>query len=951
MEETTAVRGVPIPSSLMDAGRFPQGTVLSGRYRVVSLLGRGGMGEVYLAEDTQLQRRVALKVLLEDAAADPERRKRFAREACAAAALNHPHIVTVHSVEEDAGRLFLTLEYVEGRTLAGRIPPGGLAVEELLTIAIPLADAVAAAHEGGITHRDLKPANVMLTKDGRVKVLDFGLAKLREPAALADAETTAAMQGWGHAAVPSTVEGRILGTVAYMSPEQAEGKPVDHRSDLFSLGIMLYEMATGERPFKGDTDISVLSAILKDTPPSVVEVRPDVPRELARIVKGCLQKAPVERYQSARDLKNDLRRLQGELSAAGMGASHAGAVMSAPRRFRRRGILAALVVVSLAVVAAVGWPAGRILRSEAAAAWSSIRIRQLTDRGDVTAAAISGDGRFVVYVTPSSGQDTRETLWLRQVATGADVAIGSSNGSVSDVAFGKDGDFVYYVARRGGRRALLRVPTVGGDSRLLLHDVMAAAPSPDGTRLAITQLHSNTDQATLSVADAEGRVERVIWTRQGSPTQGRGFGGIAWSPDGRQIAVLAPGGQPWQNDIVVLDVETGERRGANPPSSLAIASSTLAWLAEGFLVVGQDRESALAVTGTPQPGTLQLWLISQPGGLPRRLTHDLNTYTAVSVTADARSIMAHVTARETSIWVSGADGLSEARRITAGRFGSEGAEGLDWTAEGRLLFTSWRDGKTQLWTVEPGGTNRRQLTFDFNVSAATVSPDGRAVAFRSALEGSPRPRSLWYMDVNGENRRQLAQHASLSWPVFESDGESIVYAASEQPVFFTVDYERLWRVSVRGGEPRVVAAPGPAGAGPGPAMPSRFVPISASPDGRWLAGVYRKDGRPAPALVSTDGVTPWRQLPFLVGISRWTRDSRAMMSLAEDRCNIELHQLDGGPHRKLTAFKDIELVDFAWSLDGRQLATVRERHYSDLVLITSDKQGTAGRLEGDPRAR
>jgi serine/threonine protein kinase len=274
-----------------------------GHYRILDRLGKGGMGEVFLAEDTRLGRRIALKVLTEELASDNDWRQRFEREARAVAALNHPSIVTIYSVEESGGVLFLTLELVEGATLADRIPKGGLPLDQLLAIAIPLADAVGAAHQRGITHRDLKPANVMVTSERRVKVLDFGLAKLAEGEQAAMGVT-----------VPAAA-GRIMGTTAYMSPEQAEGKAVDPRSDVFSLGVMLYEMAVGDRPFKGDTQVSILSSILKDHPPSVTDIKHDLPRDLGRIVKRCLAKDPEDRYQTAKDLRNDLRTLKADLDS------------------------------------------------------------------------------------------------------------------------------------------------------------------------------------------------------------------------------------------------------------------------------------------------------------------------------------------------------------------------------------------------------------------------------------------------------------------------------------------------------------------------------------------------------------------------------------------------------------------------------------------------------------
>ena len=279
-------------------------------YRVLDLLGRGGMGEVYLAEDTRLRRRVALKVLPPSVARDPARRDRFEREARALAALNHPNIVAVHSVEQAGEVLFITMELVDGRPLSELIAPGGLPLDDFLKLAVPLADAVGTAHAHNVIHRDLKPANVMVTSDGRLKVLDFGLAKTVEVGSLDEAAT---MASTGLA----TTAGQIVGTVDYMSPEQAQGKAVNHRSDIFSLGIVLYEMATGKRPFTGDGAISVLSSILKDTPPPATDLRADLPLPLARLITRCLDKDRSQRLQSALDVRNELEGMASESNGEG----------------------------------------------------------------------------------------------------------------------------------------------------------------------------------------------------------------------------------------------------------------------------------------------------------------------------------------------------------------------------------------------------------------------------------------------------------------------------------------------------------------------------------------------------------------------------------------------------------------------------------------------------------
>lgn len=267
-------------------------------YEIIDKIGAGGMGDVYRARDTRLERDVAVKVLPEEFAQDPERRKRFEREANAIAALRHPNIVTIHSVEETDGIHFLTMELVDGQPLSRLIPKGGLSTDLFFEYAVAMADAIASAHGQGITHRDLKPANVMLDRDGRIKVLDFGLAKLLDPASAIEGARTVVDSS-------DTAVGQVLGTAAYMSPEQAEGKPVDHRTDIFSLGIAFYEMATGEKPFKGETRISTISSILKDTPPSITELKSTLPRHLGRIVNHCLEKNPERRYQSAKDVRNE----------------------------------------------------------------------------------------------------------------------------------------------------------------------------------------------------------------------------------------------------------------------------------------------------------------------------------------------------------------------------------------------------------------------------------------------------------------------------------------------------------------------------------------------------------------------------------------------------------------------------------------------------------------------
>jgi len=326
------------------------------RYKITGKLGEGGMGVVYRAEDTELGREVALKLLPAEMADNPKRLERFRREAKAVAALNHPNIVTIHSIESVEATHFLPRERVEGESLDHIIPPGGLPLPKVFDTAIPLADALATAHERGIVHRDLKPANIMVTGENRIKVLDFGLAKLVED-----------LDGEGGdpalTAIPTelTAEGMVMGTAPYMSPEQVEGRVMDHRTDIFSLGIVLYEIATGRRPFAGDTSAALVSSILRDSPPTVIEINEMLPRHLARIIQHCLEKDPEARYQSAKDVRNELKSLRREVDS-GVATTGSGAtpISAAPKLSgaRKYGLWAAAGVAAVVILAA-GWWLGR----------------------------------------------------------------------------------------------------------------------------------------------------------------------------------------------------------------------------------------------------------------------------------------------------------------------------------------------------------------------------------------------------------------------------------------------------------------------------------------------------------------------------------------------------------------------------------------------------------------
>ena len=542
-----------------------------GEYEIVSLLGVGGMGEVYRARDARLQRDVALKLLPEVWAADPDRRDRFRREALAVAALNHPHIVTIHSVEDAGSTVFLTMELVSGRSLAGALQSGPLPLARMLTIGIAIADAVSAAHQKGITHRDLKPANIILGEGehaGRVKVVDFGLAKAIAPGVDREPEAGQAIANSPTFTSPAvTQHGIILGTAAYMSPEQAEGRAVDHRSDVFSLGVVLYEMSTGRQPFTGDTSLSVLSSILKDTPRPVTELNPALPQELSRIIRRALAKDPERRYQDARDLRSDLEDAKASLEPGEATAK------PLPSRKAPRALPWAAAVTLLIGAAAVGFCVRRDplpASSPSAAAppaFADLRITQLTTSGNAERPAISPDGRFVAYVQ-HDGNDY--SLWLRETANTSNGQIVAAQPGVTllGATFTPDGTSIDF--RPQGRqvdrpmaRPLPRRHAQALRGRRGQPSLMVAQRKSNGV---FPQPQTAKPFISTGCGHCGGRGERELassgpgelWITLTAPW--RPSIAPAWSPDGRFIAVAATTSEG-RNRAIVVDSETGSMQG------------------------------------------------------------------------------------------------------------------------------------------------------------------------------------------------------------------------------------------------------------------------------------------------------------------------------------------------------------------------------------------------------
>ena len=878
-------------------------------YRIVRKIGAGGMGEVYEAEDTRLNRKVAVKVLPRALAADPERRERFEREARAIAALNHPNIVTIHSVEDSPAGPILTMELIEGQSLDALIPKRGMSVPKLLDTALAMANALAAAQQRGITHRDLKPANVMVSASGQIKVLDFGLARLGDESALStgDAATQLVTSGL-------TGEGRIVGTVAYMSPEQAEGRPVDSRSDIFSTGVVLHEMATGTRPFAGDTPVSIISSIVKDTPASVTDLRSDLPPELSRIIKRCLAKDPERRYQSALDLRNDLDELRAVLDRGDMTASGVTAAPArAPRRPRRALMLGGGVAfVAMAIVTVIGFRAWFAAGSGAATvSLENMRISRLTDTGRASRAALSPDGRYVVHVI---GEGSLRSLWLRQTNTSSDVQIvPPADVRFDGVTVSPDSTYVYYSAYEGAQAisSLYRIPALGGSPLKILEDIDSPiAFSPDGAEFVFVRGVIDPPGSRVVIARADGSNERILASAMGS--ERFLLERPSWSPDGRRIAVThTPVDSASEREIVTIDVATGEVQPLGSPYWLD--ATEVAWLSDG---------SAVLVTGTGKGATNgQIWQVDYPSGQLTRITNDLTHYEGISLSADSRALVTVQAEAASQLWVAPATDPSDTRQITSGSRRMDGLAGLAWLPDDRLVYTAGIAGNFDIWVMNQDGSDPRPLTIDEAHDAQpAICGGGRYLVFASLRSGLPQ---VWRASADGADPVLLSPNQPSFQPVCTPEGTDVLYTHQGQDGRFS-----LWRAPLDRSEPVLVG-------------PARGPVVALSPDGQNVISgfVDAATNTQAIGVFGLGETTPSAVVPSFPRFSEFSPDGRAVtyIDVQDGVANIWRYLLPDGPATQLTAFTSGQIFAFAWSPDGSRLAIAQGTTSTDVVLFTVDR--------------
>jgi eukaryotic-like serine/threonine-protein kinase len=883
-----------------------------GPFEIVAPLGAGGMGEVYRARDTRLGRDVAVKVLPAGLADDPDALACLEREARAVAQLSHPNILAIHDFGRQGDTAYAVMELLEGETLRARLEQGALPARKAVDLARQMAEGLAAAHEKGIVHRDLKPENVFVTGDGRVKLLDFGLAKRIGPASGSASDLLTAEK--------FTEPGTVLGTVRYMSPEQVRGEAVDHRSDIFSFGAVLYEMLTGRKAFGRDTAAESMTAILKEEPPEIAASGAAPSAALQRIVQHCLEKKPGERFQSARDIAFALGSALGE-SGAAKPAPETPSGSKVPVAFA-----AASGVAALLLLAGFVWALRR--GPEPAAA---VAIRLVTWSGHDTSPAASPDGKTIAFTSDRDGQPR---IWLKQLKGGGEAAI--TAGPDDFPRFSPDGTSILFVHTEGGSNSLNRIGLLGNDPHKVVEDAAQGDWSPDGKRIAFVRLRRETDKlfSALFLIDTAGGVEREL-TR----FEGEIVGFPRWSPDGRHIILNTPPliSSGTLRRLFLVDVKDGSFREIRPESLGML--STAAWASPDEVVFMQSESITGGGTAVSAART---YLEDIRTRRHRPLFWVGSGGTTLDLLPDGRVVFDSMSGRQ-NLREFGLDGRLPPRWLTHGTINDRQpvfAPDGEW-----VVFSSNRSGNLDLWAISTRTGVVRSLTDDpADDWDPAFSPDGRSLLWSSNRSGN---LEIWASNPDGTGAHQVTRDGEDAQnPTQTLDGKWILYSCANRR------HPGLWKIH-------------PDGSGAEQVAKGAVQIPQVSPDGVWATYLIRARTMTALHVVRVaDGhdmtfaelPEPRRKTSVQPGRARWTPDSRRILFTGQDENGLDgIFIQDFVPGRDTTSTRrpfagfdpDWITESLGLSPDGRRLVLSQsERVFS--IMMADGVPGLA-RRKGDAR--
>ena len=870
-------------------------------FKILDKLGEGGMGIVYKAHDTKLDRIVALKFLPRFVASNEAERARFLQEAKAAATLNHPNICTIHDISEHEGEQFIVMELVDGVTVKQKFSDAALKVGDAISYAVQIGEALQEAHTKGIVHRDVKSENIMINSKNQIKVMDFGLAKLRGSVKLTKSSST-------------------TGTLAYMAPEQIQGGEIDARADIFSFGVVLYEMLTGNTPFRGEHEAAMMYSILNEEPQPIQKFREDISSELLHILNRALEKDPEERYQTVKDMTIDLRRLRKESTRvvrpsgsvqireqSEPSISETKSVQSIKPKQNRMVLLGGAGLVAVITIAVVF----SFFSKQEKAPFQKSKFTRITSSGKAMESAISPDGRYICYTERDSGKGS---LWVRQIATSSNIQIvAPQTASPANLTFSPDGNFIYYTqsSEQSVIPILYRIPVLGGTPVKILADVQSKVSlSPDGKQFTFHRVISSTGDFAVMIANTDGSAAKVLAAHSGVSWFN---GSPSWSPDGSTIASgLGTWKDGMHSELLVVDVLTGKEKRITEKTWSSVAS--VEWLSSGagMIVRGAERGSDRS----------QIYYVSYSSGEVFRITNDANQYNSSSVTTDGKNLCITQSEIDFQLHYIRNGNASNSSKISSQK--DDGLSGLTIGKNGEIYYGSSYSGQYDIWTVDSSGKNQRQITTDPAVDiVSSVTPDGKSLLF-SSVRTTDTP-SIWRIGVDGSGRTQLTSGSEDYAPIMDPSGKHIVIAS------WFLGPMRIMTIPANGGE-RIDL--------------SKIDGLSPtlSPDGSLVYFLHRDNDSPTSSVYSVplQGGTASRlfNLPRNAADYIRYRPGRQEFSyVLEERGvdNIWTCALDGSAAKRYTDFKDSFIANFEWMPDGNSLVAARGNVSRDVILISEEK--------------